>query len=135
MIDSNASVKRIKQYVRSRKVNGEKQHCFICHRYQSITEIHHLFPVGELVQLLTTYPSIATEILNSIHLAWLCPNHHAIYHLVATSKQKETPRSFAAFQELSLDEQSRFLELLNFHKDEVEILAQVIVQSLEKVQL
>lgn len=51
---------------------GQRQPCFVCGKYQSITHAHHSSPLS----LQFSY-GITSPIQDSV---WLCPNHHTLIH-------------------------------------------------------
>lgn len=52
---------------------GERQPCFVCGNFKSITQAHHVVP-------LTAQYDRGFEVPDCEHV-WLCPNHHAMIHL------------------------------------------------------
>lgn len=63
---------------------GERQPCWVCGKFQSITQAHHVVPLVEQYTRGFAVP-------DNEHV-WLCPNHHAIAHLFIIGSD----RSFSA---------------------------------------
>src|SRR5690242_19170838 len=76
-------VKRIAKRIRQITPRGEKQHCYVCGRYKYIAHLHHPFAVEDLTLFVLFYGLYDMPLY--IPTVWLCPNHHAIYHLVHNS--------------------------------------------------
>lgn len=70
----------IKKRIRQITPKEEKQPCFICGKYKAITELHHLIPVSEMARFVIEHKLFTTPLY--IPTAWLCPNHHAIWHAI-----------------------------------------------------
>ena len=57
-----------------KKAPKEKENCFVCGKYKTITEYHHVIPLNTCVKLLEYVEEI------EIPMLWLCPNHHTMAH-------------------------------------------------------
>jgi hypothetical protein len=53
---------------------SRRQNCYVCGKFGSITQAHHTVPLA--VQFDHGFKNAADQ-----H-AWLCPNHHAILHVL-----------------------------------------------------
>jgi hypothetical protein len=62
------------------KRKGKPHNCFICGKYGSITEQHHVRPIKYADFDITMRGVYKTN------LVWLCPNHHALVHKWGKSK-------------------------------------------------
>jgi hypothetical protein len=92
---------------------GERRPCWVCDKFRSITQAHHLVPLTAQYDRGFKYPDQA-------HI-WLCPNHHALAHKFIYSDQRSlTPAAFAArdrrqgpvHEDLSEDEFQKMMELM-----------------------
>jgi len=54
-------------------VPSERQSCFVCGKFGSITQAHHIVP-------LTAQYDRGFKVPSNDHV-WLCPNHHTMAHL------------------------------------------------------
>lgn len=70
---------------------GERRPCFVCGRYASVTEAHHVIPLGQ--QFDRGFVTADQE-----H-EWLCPTHHTIIH-VWLEKMLPNQRSWDVHKEL-----------------------------------
>jgi hypothetical protein len=66
------------------RVNApEVRHCYVCLSHPAISELHHMFKVSSIVDMIAPLPEeIWQEALDMFPLktVWLCPNHHAMFH-------------------------------------------------------
>jgi len=53
-----------------------RQPCFICGKYQAITEAHHVLPLKEAAHILNRVGGAIPE----PPIVWLCPNCHTNVH-------------------------------------------------------
>lgn len=53
-------------------VASERTECFVCGKFKSISQAHHVIPLAEQYDRGFSVP-------DNEHV-WLCPNHHAIIH-------------------------------------------------------
>lgn len=66
---------------KDRKSVGGKS-CYVCSQYSSITQVHHLVPVGILSSLLEYAEKLCTPLELPYQVVSLCPNHHAMLHML-----------------------------------------------------
>lgn len=61
----------------------QKEPCWVCGKYKSISHAHHVIPVSEIARLCAG-ANIPLSLLPQlpIRYIWLCPNHHAIFHAI-----------------------------------------------------
>lgn len=57
---------------RARSSHGESEWCEVCKKHTSITQAHHIVPLGEQYDRKFRRPNQ--------RIAWLCPNHHTMIH-------------------------------------------------------
>lgn len=67
---------RLRQ-ITSRK---EQEACFVCDKYKAITHLHHVVPVNEMAAFIIKHDLFDVPV--PLPTIWLCPNHHAILHLL-----------------------------------------------------
>jgi hypothetical protein len=93
---------------------GQKQPCFICGKFKSIAQAHHVIPLTAQYDRGFKYPDQEFE--------WLCPNHHAMAHLfiqgdnrsMVPAAMRARGRSIAAVNpDLSEGEFEKLLELMH----------------------
>lgn len=82
---------------------GNRKHCFICGRFRSVTEAHHVVPLGKQFDL-------GFEVADDEH-EWLCPSHHAVLHLWI-DRDLPNGRSWEAHSELDEREAAALLDLV-----------------------
>lgn len=92
---------------------GPRDVCWVCRRFGSITEAHHVIPLTQQYDRGFRYP-------NNEHV-WLCPNHHTMAHLYILSDDRSTKlpairarhETIAALNsDLSEDEFQKMIELM-----------------------
>lgn len=92
---------------------GPREPCWICGKFLSITQAHHVIP-------LTTQYDRGFQYPDPEHV-WLCPNHHAMAHLYIQSDNRSTAiaamrsrdRTIATTTpDLSEEEFAKLLELM-----------------------
>jgi hypothetical protein len=59
---------------------GERQPCFVCGKFKSITQTHHVIPLTAQYDRGFEYPDDEHE--------WLCPSHHIMAHLFIPSDDR-----------------------------------------------
>lgn len=83
-----------------------REACFVCGKFQSIAQAHHVVPLGE--QFDRGFPAADHE-----H-EFLCPNHHFILHLWIDddiSHQRRGRRAAPTVDDLTNEEIERMLQL------------------------
>lgn len=65
---------------RKRHEPGERQPCFVCGTHRHISESHHIVELAQQYDLGYLNPNQ--------DFIWLCPNHHAIVHLLISERYK-----------------------------------------------
>lgn len=88
---------------RTRKLRKERQSCYVCGNHIAITELHHLISVVDIAK----YFLRTEDTTHPMPVVWLCPNHHAYWHLLETSQRSMRRLLLSALG----DESSKFLEL------------------------
>jgi hypothetical protein len=53
---------------------GLNKPCFVCNKYESVTQAHHIYPLHRQFDDGLTYPNQ--------DFVWLCPTHNAAVHLI-----------------------------------------------------
>lgn len=99
--------KEIIKRLREITPKSERQDCFVCGRFKCVAQQHHLLPVSEMADFVMKHSLFDTQLY--IPTVWLCPNHHAIWHII--SRQHMDDRTLEAFQSLAEDEIKRYDEL------------------------
>lgn len=110
--DANAFKKWIAKSIRRLTQRTDKAPCYICGQHKLITELHHLTPVGEMAEYLA-YAVLSQKPQYEIRIAtvWLCPNHHAIWHLMSKANQGCETDYDDILSALSLREQGQYQRL------------------------
>lgn len=93
----------------SRTIAGEKEACAVCGLHKEISEFHHLVTVAELTQLIIDHGLTSVRVVGF----WLCPNHHAMFHVLNSS---DTKRSAALYTELNAVERTAFKEIFTYRE-------------------
>lgn len=92
---------------------GEREPCWVCGRFKSISQAHHVVPLTAQYDRGFKYP-------DQEHL-WLCPNHHTMAHLFIQSESRSITRAAfrargkttdAVLPDLSEDEFEKMMELM-----------------------
>lgn len=78
------------------KRRTERRCCWVCWKHEKITEVHHVISVEETADLILSEGYKNYPILT----VWLCPNHHAYWHLLERASADEIPE---LFRELGAD--------------------------------
>lgn len=78
------------KFIRQIKINGlnSQKGCYICNKYESICELHHLVEVSYISKVVKAFPD--TQLYEMIKGIWLCPNHHTIFHKLLCNNSYET---------------------------------------------
>lgn len=93
---------------------SDRQPCWVCGKFQSITQAHHVVPLAEQY-------ARGFEIPDNEHV-WLCPNHHAIAHLFilgsgrsyeAAAARARSRRRAPVYRDLSEREFEKMIELMH----------------------
>jgi hypothetical protein len=86
---------------------SQRQNCYVCGKFGFITHAHHTVPLSEQFERKFKAPFHEH--------AWLCPNHHAILH-VLINPAKDTlalgHRAFRVIDDLEREELKTMLELV-----------------------
>jgi hypothetical protein len=82
---------------------GKRKPCFICGRFRSVAEAHHVVPLGKQFDL-------GFEVADHEH-EWLCPSHHTVLHLWI-DHDLPNDRSWQAHGELVDGEANALLDLI-----------------------
>lgn len=93
-------------WLRSTTPRPTPEPCFICGRYAAITEYHHIMHIRDIADFMIKTGHYTLR--KPIPTAWLCPNHHMIWHL---SHSSNIARGVAGLECLSPDELTRMTEL------------------------
>ncbi|RTE88237.1 hypothetical protein D6B98_36955 [Bradyrhizobium sp. LVM 105] len=83
-----------------------REACFVCGKFQSISQAHHVVPLGEQFDR-------GFSVANHEH-EFLCPNHHAILNLWIDddiSHQRRGRRAAPTFEDLTNEEVERMFQL------------------------
>lgn len=92
---------------------GDRQPCYVCGKFRSITQAHHVIPLTAQYDRGFKLPDQES--------VWLCPNHHTMVHLcIPTGERSMTVPSIRARSEttsalnedLTEDEFSKMMELM-----------------------
>lgn len=94
---------------------GERGDCAVCRKYRYLTHAHHLYPLGQ------QYEDGVMAVDQSY--VWLCPNHHAMVHLLLNSRELDAqalgrPAS-PAILDLQAEELSAIVAILGGRAPEV----------------
>lgn len=92
---------------------GERQPCFVCGKFKSIAQAHHVIP-------LTAQYDRGFELPDG-EFVWLCPNHHAMAHTFIIDENRSlAPEAFrargktarAVLSDLAAGEFDKIMELM-----------------------
>jgi len=64
----------------------KQQKCFVCDKYQELTQLHHLYPLH-----LQFDNEVSSPVLEHV---WLCPTHHVLVHKRIDAVLKKPPEKF-----------------------------------------
>jgi hypothetical protein len=84
-----------------------REPCFVCGKFKSITQAHHVVPLGEQFDH-------GFRVADQEH-EWLCPNHHVILHLWIDDRITDVRRGRRAahtMDHVDLTEVGRLMELV-----------------------
>jgi hypothetical protein len=84
-----------------------RESCFVCGKFKSITQAHHVVPLGEQFDH-------GFQVADQEH-EWLCPNHHVILHLWIDERITDVQRGRRAAHTMDyvdLTEFDRLMELV-----------------------
>lgn len=73
---------------RSEFTPGDRQPCYVCKRYSSVTQAHHTIPLTDQYDRVFERP-------DHTHI-WLCPTHHVMVHIVIGPYPDSAARGRAA---------------------------------------
>lgn len=85
----------------------ERESCAVCDKYKSITEAHHVIPVAEMATLCHKAKVLAYRLEKlPVYFMWLCPNHHALFHLLSgmKGKSKSQAEHLAIIHDIGIEE-------------------------------
>lgn len=88
-------------------VPGARQNCIICGKYRYLSHAHHVYPLAEQYDQ-------GVRIPDQRHV-WLCPNHHAMVHLLLDGepdRQTLGRKAANAIEDLDKDELRKVMSLL-----------------------
>lgn len=89
--------------------------CYVCGRHAAVSQLHHLTPIGELSESVS-YQLLERETVTvRVVTVWLCPTHHAYWHLLRKEGQK-TSGAFSAYSVLNRKEIEAY-DRLNSEKE------------------
>jgi len=74
---------------------GQRLSCAVCDKYQGVCHAHHVLPLSLQYDLGLTSP------IQEFH--WVCPTHHAAFHLVITSLLNNVGLSLKGFPPEEID--------------------------------
>lgn len=103
----NEKTRLIRLLRASTKRGDYRPNCFVCNKHYCITELHHLIPVSVIADMIIASQKPVKEVF--MPTVWLCPNHHALWHLV--EKKYVTDLGFEAFESLTEQEAQKFQEM------------------------
>jgi hypothetical protein len=92
---------------------GDRQPCYVCGKFRSITQAHHVIPLTAQYDRGFKLPDQES--------VWLCPNHHTMVHLyIPTGERSTTVPSIrtrsettsALNEDLTEDEFNKMMELM-----------------------
>lgn len=87
-MDIKWKTKSIRKIIDDPKPSRDGEPCFVCGKHKAITEIHHVCPISEFVDLLNNDHIEIQDI--QTHVVWLCPNCHAYFHKLHHKGLKNT---------------------------------------------
>lgn len=123
-----------KKIVKRLKTNSkDRKDCYVCDKYNYITELHHLITMSDINKILLEikcskkinfedYFNSLNEVVEGIYL---CPNHHTLYHKLLSKEYVEI------ILMLSNAERKKYSELFKYVKKKYE----VIIDSLRNIEL
>lgn len=92
---------------------GDRQPCYVCEKFKSITQAHHVIPLTSQYDRGFKYPDQ--------EYVWLCPNHHTMAHLYIPTGERSravpmirarSETTSALNEDLMEDEFNRMMELM-----------------------
>lgn len=92
---------------------GDRQPCYVCEKFKSIAQAHHVAPLTVQYDRGFKYPDQ--------EYIWLCPNHHTMAHLCISTDERSmaipamrarSKATSALNEDLSEDEFNRMMELM-----------------------
>ena len=118
-------LKRVARRIRQITPRDEKQPCYVCGKYKQIAHLHHPFPVEDLTLFVLFYDLYSSPLY--IPVVWLCPNHHALYHLVEGSCGCLPREDYANISDEELEKMSEIANMVDARK----ITAMIKKESIE----
>lgn len=116
----SVAAKFIRQDLKFRRT---KQDCFICGKFRILTHAHHIPQVNELANLL--YGFKVWHGLVTMRIIWLCPNHHAVSHMIHNHSIKDADR-VAVIKQLNPGEWERFEDVERIEREAWNDIREVI---------
>jgi hypothetical protein len=92
---------------------GDRQPCYVCEKFKSIAQAHHVVPLTAQYDRGFKYPDQER--------VWLCPNHHTMVHLYIPTGERSmavpamrarSETTSALNEDLTEDEFNRMMELM-----------------------
>jgi len=92
---------------------GDREPCYVCDKFKSIAQAHHVIPLTAQYDRGFKYPDQ--------EYVWLCPNHHTMAHLyiptgersmAAPAMRARSETTSALNEDLTEDEFNRMMELM-----------------------
>jgi hypothetical protein len=92
---------------------GDREPCYVCEKFKSITQAHHVVPLTVQYDRGFKYPDQ--------ECVWLCPNHHTMAHLFIPTGERlravptirtRFETTSALNQDLTEEEFNRMMELI-----------------------
>lgn len=93
--------------------SGDRQPCYVCEKFKSIAQAHHVIPLTAQYDRGFKYPDQ--------ECVWLCPNHHTMVHLYIPTGERSmfvptiranSKTTSALNDDLTEDEFNRMMELM-----------------------
>lgn len=110
---SNAKIVKRVKYNKS-----DKEKCYICNKYEYITELHHLVTISDINSILSeikeqeaNLDSCYSKLNEIVEGIYLCPNHHTLYHKLLSKEYIQIVLI------LSSEERERYLNCFEKAKD------------------
>ncbi len=96
--------------IRNLKLTSKNKKCYICEKYENITELHHLVKVSDISKYMDKFEE-DNILTNSLRGVYLCPNHHTLLHKLISEKYYDYTHS------LTKEEIKKYYALLQYTKE------------------